>query len=106
MTTITVTSTQAHKNWQQTLDAATTAGAEIVIEQDGKPAVALVNYALFAEMKRKLLILQGLKKAEKHRQAREEDPSLTITLSELIAKLNLANPRATTSTKTLPTSPT
>lgn len=103
MTTITVTSAQAHTNWQQTLDTATTAGAEIIIEQDGKPAAALVNYALFAEMKRNLLILQGLKKAERHRQERREDPSSTITLTELSAKLNLAVPRATTSTKTPPT---
>ena len=106
MTTITVTSDHAHTNWQQTLDAAATANAEIVIEQDGKPAAALVNYAIFSEMKRKLLILQGLKKAEKHRQARQEDPSSTITLTEMLAKLNLAAPQATISTKTPPIFPT
>lgn len=90
MTTITVTSDHAHTNWQKTLDAASTANAEVVIEQDGKPTATLVNYALFEEMKRKLLILHGLKKAKKNRQERLENPSSTITLTDLTAKLNLA----------------
>lgn len=105
MATITITSEHAYTNWQKTLDAASTAGAEVVIEQNGQPAATLVNYALFEEMKRKLLILHGLKKAEKNRRERLENPSSTITLTELAAKLNLAGPPATTSTKTPPTSP-
>ncbi len=102
MTTITITSEQAQINWQTTLEAAT--AAEVIIEQDGKPTATLVNYALFEEMKRKLLILQGLKKAETNRQARLENPSSTITLTELAAKLNLVGQPEIISTKTPPTS--
>lgn len=57
MTTITVTSEQANTNWQNTLDTVSTAGAEVVIEQNGQPTATLVNYILFEKMKHNLLIL-------------------------------------------------
>ena len=104
MTIITVTSDSAHTNWQSTLDAVAAASAEVVIEQDGKPTATLVNYAQFEEMKRKLLILQGLQKADKHRHERLENPSSTITLTDLAAKLNLVGPPEITSMKTQPIS--
>jgi PHD/YefM family antitoxin component YafN of YafNO toxin-antitoxin module len=104
MKTITLTSDYAQHHWHETIDAACTSQQEVVIEQQGKPVVTLVNYEAFQRMKRELLILQGLKRAEKNRQERLEKPSSTVTLTELTAKLNLADRRETTSTKTLPTS--
>ncbi|MEZ4710753.1 MAG: type II toxin-antitoxin system Phd/YefM family antitoxin [Caldilineaceae bacterium] len=104
MQTIMVTSDHARIHWQETIDAAFTEKNEIVIEQQGKPVATLVNYALFEEMKRELLLLHGLQNAERNRQERMEHPSSTVTLTDLIAKLNLAEQPAITSTKTLPTS--
>lgn len=100
METITVTSEHAHYHWRETIDAACTNKHEVVIEQQGKPVATLVNYDAFQRMKRELLILQGLKRAEKNRQERLENPSSTVTLTELTAKLNLADRRETISTKT------
>jgi prevent-host-death family protein len=104
METLTLTSDQAQRNWRETIDAASADQREVVIEQQGKPVATLVNYELFQRMKREVLILQGLKRAEKNRQARLENPSSTLTLTDLIEKLSLANPQEPTSTKMHPTS--
>lgn len=104
METIILTSDYAQHHWHETIDAACINQHEVVIEQQGKPMVTLVNYEAFQRMKHELLILQGLKRAEKNRQERLEKPSSTVTLTELTAKLNLANRQETTSTKTHPTS--
>jgi len=102
METITVTSDHAQLNWRETIAAAFSDKNEVVIEQQGKPVATLVNYELFQKIKRELLILQGLKNAEKNRQERLEKPLSTVTLSDLAAKLNLADPQETISTRTRP----
>jgi len=104
METITITSEHAQQHWRETIDAACADKHEIVIEQQGKPVVTLVNYDAFQRMKRELLILQGLKRAEKNRQERLENPSSTVTLTELTAKLNLVDRQETISMKMRPTS--
>jgi PHD/YefM family antitoxin component YafN of YafNO toxin-antitoxin module len=89
METITVTIDQAQRNWQHTMEVASAATHEVVIEQQGKPIATLVNDELFQHRKRALRILEGLKRAEANRQERLADSS-TITLSELTEKLSLA----------------
>jgi PHD/YefM family antitoxin component YafN of YafNO toxin-antitoxin module len=101
METFTLTSDIAQLNWREAVDVAHTDKQEIVIEKHGKPVATLVNYELFQRMKHELLILQGLKRAEKNCQERLENPSSTVTLTELAAKLNLADQPEATSTKTL-----
>lgn len=100
METITITGDQAPIDWRETIDAVYANKHEVVIEQQGKPVAALVNYELFQRMKRELLILQGIKRAEKNRQERLENPSSTVTLTELAVKLNLAGQQEPISTKT------
>ena len=73
MTTITVTTDNAQLNWQETLHAASANRQEVVIEKQGLPVATLVNYALFEQMKHELLVVQGLKRAERNRQERLED---------------------------------
>ena len=87
METFTLTSDIAQLNWCEAVDVVHTDKQEIVIEKQGKPVATLVNYELFQRMKRELLILQGLKRAEKNRQERLENPSSTVTLTELVANL-------------------
>jgi prevent-host-death family protein len=87
MSVVTIQRDQSRLQWREAIDAAYADKKDVVIEQSGTPIVALVNYAKWDAMVKRLKALEFAKRTRERYEEMKTDPTKLITEEQYHALL-------------------